>query len=84
MILFPEIKAVAQCEAPECANAELMVLALGATGGFVGGAHGWQFLSDGGVFHSFCPEHHQEIKQSLIQQGLQLGPRGLRPMNGRG
>lgn len=83
MIFFPEMKALAKCEASEYPAAAPMVLILSATGSFAGAADGWQFLSDGSVFRSFCPDHHQELKQPLIQPGFQLGPRGLRPVNGR-
>lgn len=84
MIFFPELKAAATCEAPECAAMAPVALILTASGGFGGGAEGWQFLSDGAVFHSFCPDHHQELpKRPLIKPGYQPGPAGLRPINGR-
>ncbi len=89
MIFLPELKAFAKCEAAECNAAVPTIIVMTVEGTFGARALGWQFLagSDGAV-HTFCTEHHQALpERPLIQPippGVQVGPRGVRPMNGHG
>lgn len=86
MILFPELRAVATCEAADCDAATPVAIALSSAGTLAGAATtaGWQFVGTDSVFHSYCPQHHQEIHRPLIHPGTQIGPRGPRSMNGHG
>jgi hypothetical protein len=89
MIFFPDVKAFAKCEAKECEAATPLVIVMAADGTFGAGAPAWQFLpGTDGAMHSFCADHHQAVpERPLIQPippGVQVGPRGVRPMNGHG
>lgn len=87
MILFPELKAVVRCEEKDCPTAVVGVVLLTNSGTLGVGTQDWQMLQgEDGIFHTFCPEHRRKLEAApiVIPAGAQIGPRGLRPMNGHG